>query len=108
MSNAYTLIDWGWLFRQIPWVVGLALGLAGLSWGHWDALTSRRRHREVLTRPGYRMVFSLSLTLFCIGLVLNPQRWWESYLWAAFGLYFATETVLAARAMYRGHTGRSP
>lgn len=104
MNTPYTLVDWGWLLRQIPWVLGLAVGLAGLSWGHWEALTSRRRHREVLSQPGYHLVFSLSLMLLCTGLALNPQRWWETYLWAAFGGYFVVDAVLVARALYRGKT----
>ncbi len=100
MTEAYKLIDWGWLLRQIPWVLGLSIVLAGLSWGHWEAMMSRQRHRDVLGRPGYRLVFSLGLALVSLGLALNPTRWWEPYLWGVFTLYFIVEMVLSARARY--------
>lgn len=107
MPTAYTLIDWGWLARQVPWVLGLSILLAGVSWGHWEAMVTRRRHREVLGQPGYRMVFSLGLALFTLGLALNPSRWWEPYLWGAFCLYFVVDVVLAARGRWAAREGRS-
>lgn len=108
MENAYSLIDWGWLARQVPWVLGLSVLLAGVSWGHWEALVTGRRHREVLGRPSYRVVFSLGLILFTLGLALNPSRWWEPYLWGALCLYFVFEFVLALRSVRRSRAGRSP
>lgn len=108
MLTAYSLIDWGWLARQIPWIVGLSLLLAGLSWGHWRARALRVPLRELLGHPSYRTVFSLGLTLFALGLALNPTRWWEPYLWGLFSLYFAVETGFAARRGRNPRARRSP
>ncbi len=102
-----SLIDWWWVARQIPWILGLATLLLTLSWGNWEAHITRRRRRDVWAQPSYQAAFSLGFALFTLGLALNPQRWWEPYLWGAFFLYFGVQAILLARGGWRSR-GEKP
>ncbi len=96
-QTPWSWVDWGWLGRQLPWVLGLAIVLAALSWGDWSARVRGIRRRELFSSPPYDAVISFGLGLVTIGLALNATRSWEPYLWWAFTLVWFFQ---ASRAIW--------
>ncbi len=100
-QSALMGVDWGWLGRQLPWVLGLSLILAVLSWGDWAARVRGMRRRDLFAQPQYDLVLSLGLALFTVGLALNATHWWEPYLWLAFTLVWLVQAGRAFRQWRR-------
>ncbi|NPA90647.1 MAG: hypothetical protein GXO55_04255 [Chloroflexi bacterium] len=96
-------IDWGWLARQIPWIIGASLLLATLSWGDWAARVRRVPRRHLFSRPPYSSVILLSLALIAVGFALNPTHPWEPYVAGGLALLLG---VQALREMWH-HTRAS-
>lgn len=75
------MIDiWG-VVANGPWVVGLAVLLATLSWAHWAAGVEDVRFRETLGRTEVRRIMDVGLALFCAGLAATSDVWWRQVLW---------------------------
>lgn len=63
------------------WITGLAVVLAALSWANWEAKTGGERLRAALERPAIRRAIDGGLALFCVGLAVGAEQWWERALW---------------------------
>lgn len=96
-QTPWTWVDWGWLGRQLPWVLGLAIVLAVLSWGDWAARVRGMRRRDLFSQPQYDAAISLGLSLVTVGLALNATRNWEPYLWWGFTLLWLVQAGSAIR-----------
>lgn len=95
------MIDWYGVFRNALWVLGLAAVLAAFSYVDWwrRLQTPRLSLRQALGSPGFQAAASLGMVLFCVGLALSSQRWWETALWAVLGLSFAWQAAAAWRSL---------
>ncbi len=91
------LIDWWGVFRNSLWIMGLSVMLAAVSYADWWAKERKIRFREAISAPSIWSAFSAGLFLFCTGLSLCSDRWWERALWAAFALWFACDAVISLR-----------
>ncbi len=89
------MIDWFGVFHNTLWIVGLAIGLAALSYADWRRRTTAppASFRHALAEPGFQATASLGLTLFCVGLALGSAAGWQIVAWAVLGLIFAWNTV---------------
>ena len=67
------------------WITGLAVVLAALSWANWEAKTGGERLRAALERPAIRRAIDGGLALFCVGLAVGAEQWWERALWGLLG-----------------------
>ncbi len=85
------MIDLRMVASGALWILGLAVILAALSWGNWEAKVSRSRLREALARPHLQCTISAGLALFCVGLALGANRWWERALWAVLGAFWLVQ-----------------
>jgi len=94
------MIDWTGVFRNALWIFGLAVALAAFSYTDWQRArqTPRLSLRQALGQPGFQAAFSLGLGLFCAGLALSSQRWWETAAWAMLSLLFAWQMLASLRA----------
>lgn len=98
------MIDWYGLFHNALWVLGLAIALASLSYTDWRRRTAEPRQslRHALGRPGFQAVFSLGMVLFCAGLALGGDAWWQMAGWAILAAAFAWLAFTSWRQVRRG------
>jgi hypothetical protein len=91
------MIDWYGVFRNALWIAGLAVILAAVSYADWRRgfQSPKGRMRAALGRPGFLAAFSIGMVLFCTGLALSSNAWWEIAAWALLGLLFAWQGVVA-------------
>ncbi|MEA3349508.1 MAG: hypothetical protein U9Q82_02680 [Chloroflexota bacterium] len=82
------MINWYNLFANALWIFALALALATLSYARWQARSLGIKRRELLNRPGWQRPLNFAGALFCTGLALTTDVWWEQLLWAILGLLF--------------------
>ncbi|OQA22845.1 MAG: hypothetical protein BWY63_00603 [Chloroflexi bacterium ADurb.Bin360] len=89
------MIDVQGIFFNSLWILALAILLALLSWTSWQAEREGVRFRVVWARPGLRRLVTLSLVLFCAGMVAISGRWWERLLWVLLALFQLLPPFLA-------------
>ena len=82
------MIDWYILAVNILWIFALALTLATLSFARWQARTEGVKLIAVLNRAGWQMSLNLAGAIFCAGLALTTDVWWEQLLWVILGILF--------------------
>mgnify|MGYP006308534749 CR=1 FL=1 len=91
------MIDVWAVAANAPWILGLSLVLAALSWARWLAQKEHTRTRATLDRPPVRRAVDLGLLLFCAGLAATSRRTWERVLWAALAVAWLVQAALAGR-----------
>lgn len=97
------MIDWFGLFYNVLWLLGAAMMLGALSYGDWW----RRIHspklslRQTVDTPGFQLAFTAGAALFCAGLALGSDAWWQVVAWGALGVLFAGQAVLAWHRLRR-------
>lgn len=99
-------IDWFGVFYNALWILGLAVGLAALSYADWRRRLQQPRLtlRQALAQPAFQAAWSLGLLLFCAGLALSRGPWWQTAAWAALALAFL---YLGGSALLRVRRGVS-
>ena len=92
------VIDWLQVLANAIWMLGLAILLSGFSYASYQAAGAKRSLRRQLQMPGFNLVSSLGLFLFCIGLAAtDSQSWWKSVVWSLLALAFAWQAWVAVR-----------
>jgi len=82
------MIDLFNLAANSLWIFALALALATLSFARWQAGVDGVKLKTVLNQSGWQMSLNLAGTIFCAGLALTTEVWWEQLLWAVLGILF--------------------
>ena len=77
------LADWFGLAGHALWICGLAVLLATLSLVHFEARAGGNHLRHRLGGREPRMAIAVGLILFCAGLLLSTDTWWEWVVWGA-------------------------
>ena len=80
------LMSWYGLAGNALWICGLAVLLATLSMVHFEVRARGERLRNRLGEREPHMAIAIGLILFCAGLLLIGDTWWEKGIWAAFGV----------------------
>jgi len=93
-----TLIDWKMVGFASLWILGLAVILSTLSFGHYHARTESMKINAVLKRSGYSKAFALGMVMFCIGLAGSSNTWWEITLWLVLGASFLLQSMHSIRS----------
>ena len=98
------MIDWYGVFHNALWVLGLAVALASLSYMDWRRRTTEPRlsFRAALGRPGFQAVCSLGMVLFCAGLALAGDVWWQIAGWVILAVAFGWLAFSSWRQYRRG------
>jgi hypothetical protein len=96
------MIDWINLAANSLWIVGLAVGLATVSYVSWQASLRRQRTLERLASPAPQIALNLAGLLFCLGLATTSQTSLEFGLWLALAILFLTLMIYNAYKKQRG------
>ncbi|MGD1995080.1 MAG: hypothetical protein PVI59_17955 [Anaerolineae bacterium] len=91
------MIDWWGLLHNALWVAGLAIILGALSMASYEAQRAHVHLRHKLQDPGFRLWSSVGAALFCTGLVLGGEAWWEYVLWGLLALASVAKGLRASR-----------
>lgn len=89
------MIDWWSLFHNGLWVGGLAVALAALSVAYYSSRREGVSLRRKLGQSGFLLPFNLGLALFCLGLFMAGESWWERLVWAGLAVLFAAQVIWA-------------
>lgn len=92
------MIDWAMVGANTLWILGLALGLATLSYASWDAWASHETFRQRLGKPVPQGVLALAGFLFCLGLAATTKVIWQVGVWLVLAVLFLWQTWSALRA----------
>ena len=80
------LTSWYGLVGNTLWICGLAVLLATLSMLHFQVRAVGERFRDRLGAREPQMAIAMGQILFCGGLLLISEPWWEKGIWAACGV----------------------
>jgi hypothetical protein len=92
------MIDWAMVGANTLWIVGLAIGLATLSYVSWDAWASQETFRRRLARPAPQGTLALAGFLFCLGLAATSKVIWQIAVWLVLAVLFLWQVWTALRA----------
>jgi hypothetical protein len=97
------MIDWYGVLRNTLWIVGLAVALAAFSYAEWwrHLQAPKQSLRQALSGAGFQAASGLGMVLFCAGLALGSDRWWQIAAWGVLGLLFAWQSVSAWQTLRR-------
>jgi hypothetical protein len=87
------MIDWWGVVHNLLWISGLAGGLAALSMASYQARTRGIRLRQELNGTGFQVPFSVSMVLFCLGLLFSGRSWWEQAIWGLLAVLFVGQAI---------------
>lgn len=75
------MINWWMLLTNAIWIFGAALALAGVSQGYYQSKNENKKLKIVLSKTVYAFLLNLAGVVFCLGMVLTTEVWWEIGLW---------------------------
>jgi hypothetical protein len=90
------VINWFSLLFNSFWIVGLAIGLAALSYQFWEARQSQTSLRIQLGQPSFLASFWAGFGLVCVGLAGTTAVMWETAVWlmmATAGFFFMAKAI---------------
>jgi hypothetical protein len=82
------MLNWAMVGANALWIVGLAVGLATLSYASWEAWATHETFRQRLGRPASQGALALSGFLFCLGLAATSPAVWQTAIWLVLAVLF--------------------
>lgn len=97
------MIDWIGLLENVLWVMGLAVALAAVSYTDWKRRLEEPRlsFRQMLGQARFQVAFGLGMALFCAGLALSLDAWWQRIGWALLAAAFTWLAISSWRRLRR-------
>jgi putative copper export protein len=86
-----TMMNWLGVVTSGLWVLGLAGMLAALSYLDYYAKTRGRPLHQVLNAPRFLRPFSWAGVIFCVGVAVSGESWWQRVTWAVLAALFAVQ-----------------
>lgn len=86
------MINWIDLIINSIWISALAFALKVVSIAYWESQRSGRSMRVLLKLEMYTFPLNLSGALFCSGMALTSEKWWEITLWIVLMLLFGIQS----------------
>jgi len=86
------MIDWLSVLFNIIWILGAALATAVFGITYYQVRSGRERVTQILKAPGFAYVLNMAGILFCLGMALTSDRWWEISLWVLLVFGFGYES----------------
>lgn len=91
------MIDWWGLAYNAVWILGLGMSLAALSMASYQARVDKVRLRRKLAEGAFQLPLMIGMMLFCLGLLLSSQPWWEKAVWGLASAWFAVQAALVSK-----------
>ena len=95
------MINWFELFTNSLWIFALGLAFAVISYTRWETKIGKGRFRDLLNRSPRTILINLAGVLFCLGLALMDQSWWERLLWFILAILFGIRILIGSGAFRR-------
>ena len=95
------------LLANALWVLGVSGVLATGSYMQWHRTIHKQSWRFVVRTPRFLFPLCLSIALICAGAALSgrfgvqPDAWWEAFVWGGLALLFGGQSVLYALAGHK-------
>jgi phosphatidylserine synthase len=89
------MIDWVMVGANALWILGLALGLATLSYTSWEAWATHETFGQRMGKPATQGILALAMVLFCLGLAATAQVVWQVAVWLVMAILFLWQTLSA-------------
>jgi hypothetical protein len=83
------MIDWWSLAASAIWILGLALGLAAVSFAYWQAASRKAPGLKVHDTRTLRALLAGAGVLFSIGWGASSSETWERLAWCLLGVLLA-------------------
>lgn len=75
------MINWWDLAANSVWILAMALGLAVVSAAYYKSKIENLKLKNVLDKPKYALMLNIAGAVFCVGMILTTNVWWEMVLW---------------------------
>ncbi len=85
------MIDWWGVVINSIWIVAMAVGLAVVSMAYYRSQIEDEKLKIVLNRVGYSVPLNMAGAVFCGGMALTSDRWWEITLWVVLMILFLVQ-----------------
>ncbi len=88
------MIDWYSAGFSTLWIIGLGFVTAGLSLANFMGFWQNIKFRKAIKWSSCRIMISLGLVFFCLGLAGSVSTIWEHILWVVLAFIFALQSWL--------------
>ncbi len=92
------MINWFELLTNSIWILALALALTTLGITRWESMMGKGSWRDLINRSPRALLINLAALLFCLGIGLAAQAWWERLLWGVLVILFGIRIYLGSDA----------
>ena len=75
------MIDWLSLVFNSIWIIAIALAVAVFSIAYYQSQQRGVKIRALLNEQKYTLPLNISGAVFCLGMALTADKWWEIILW---------------------------
>ena len=82
------MIDWLNLLFNSIWILALSLALAVASIVYYESRQKGEKFRQALNSPPYALLLNIAGGVFCLGMALSSNKWWEIILWIVLMVLF--------------------
>jgi hypothetical protein len=71
------MIDWWGLAANSIWITAAGLALAVVSVAYYKSNIENQKVSSILKRAEYALLLNNAGAIFCLGMALTANRWWE-------------------------------
>ena len=75
------MINWFALLMNSIWILAIALALAVVSIAYYQSSQAGKKIGRLLITPKFTLPLNIAGGVFCLGMALTANRWWEIILW---------------------------
>jgi hypothetical protein len=75
------MINWLNLVYNSIWIVALALALAVFGVAYYQSQWRGEKVKVLLNKAKFTMPLNIAGVIFCVGMALIADKWWEILLW---------------------------
>ncbi len=95
------MIDWLSTVAGALWIIGGAIGLATVSYAHWEAQLRGESLRVVLAQARMQTALNAAAILFCTGQLGSVSEPWERVLWGILAVAFGVQEIAHRKILER-------
>ncbi len=82
------MINWLSLLFNGIWILAIALVLTVVSIAYYQSRQAGKKIGRLLNTPKFTLPLNIAGGIFCLGMALTANRWWEIILWGLLAALF--------------------